>query len=121
MSDSMVEFLERNLDSYLADLRFLSGIDCGTENKAGVDQAQAWLEAKLVELGFTVDRNPQERWGDDLIARRAGEGRAKVMLLGHADTVYPDGTAAARPMTIVGDKVLGPGTCDMKAGILAGL
>jgi glutamate carboxypeptidase len=43
------------------------------------------------------------------------------MMLGHADTVYPDGSAAARPMKIVGDKVLGPGTCDMKAGILAGL
>ena len=121
MSDPILIYLETHLDDYLADLRHLTGIDCGTENKEGVDQVQAWLETRLADAGFTVTRNPQERWGDDLIARRRGDGRAKVMLLGHADTVYPDGTAAARPMTIQGDKVLGPGTCDMKAGVLAGL
>lgn len=121
MSDLILDFLESSRDEYLADLRHLTGIDCGSENKAGVDQVQAWLEAKLTAVGFTVERNPQTRWGDDLIARRAGSGGAKVLLLGHADTVYPDGTVATRPMTIAGDKVLGPGTCDMKAGILAGL
>ncbi len=43
------------------------------------------------------------------------------MLLGHLDTVYPDGTAAARPMRYDGNKILGPGVCDMKGGLLAGL
>jgi glutamate carboxypeptidase len=43
------------------------------------------------------------------------------MLLGHADTVFPVGTAAARPLSIVGNKIMGPGACDMKAGLLAGL
>ena len=43
------------------------------------------------------------------------------MLLGHSDTVFPLGTAAERPVTIDGDKLLGPGTCDMKAGLLTGL
>jgi glutamate carboxypeptidase len=43
------------------------------------------------------------------------------MLLGHADTVYPAGTAAQRPLTIAGNKILGPGTCDMKAGLLTGI
>ena len=43
------------------------------------------------------------------------------MLLGHADTVFPVGTAAARPMSIHGNKIMGPGTCDMKAGLLTGI
>ena len=33
---------------------------------------------------------------------------ARVLLIGHADTVYPEGTAAARPLTFVGDRLLGP-------------
>ncbi len=43
------------------------------------------------------------------------------MLIGHTDTVYPDGTAAARPLRFEGAKIIGPGTCDMKGGLLVGL
>jgi glutamate carboxypeptidase len=121
MPDPIVSYLEDHLDRYLDDLRHLAGIDSGTDDKAGVDAVQGWLEDNLREAGFAVERNRQERWGDDLIARRQGSGRARVMLLGHADTVYPRGTAAARPLTLVGDRLMGPGTCDMKAGLLTGL
>ncbi|MEA2514756.1 MAG: glutamate carboxypeptidase [Thermomicrobiales bacterium] len=121
MPEPIVSFLEDHRDEYLTDLRHLAGIDSGTDDKAGVDAVQGWLEERLRAAGFSVERNRQEQWGDDLIARRHGTGRAKVMLLGHADTVYPKGTAAARPVTLVGDRLKGPGTCDMKAGILTGL
>jgi glutamate carboxypeptidase len=121
MADPIVAYLAAHQGDYLSDLRLLAGIDSGTANKAGVDAVQAWFESQLRETGFAVERHRQERWGDDLLARRRGDGRAKVMLLGHADTVYPDGTAAARPVTLVGDRLMGPGTCDMKAGLLAGL
>lgn len=43
------------------------------------------------------------------------------MLLGHSDIIFPLGTVARRPLKIKGDKILGPGTCDMKAGLLVGL
>jgi glutamate carboxypeptidase len=121
MSDPIVSYLEAHLDDYVADLRRLAGIDSGSYDKAGVDRVQTWLEDALRSMGFTVERNRQEAWGDDLIARRRGSGRARIMLLGHADTVYPPGTAAARPVTMAGDRLLGPGTCDMKAGLLTGL
>jgi glutamate carboxypeptidase len=49
------------------------------------------------------------------------DGKRRILLLGHADTVYPRGTAVLRPVTAVGDKLIGPGTCDMKAGLLTGL
>ncbi|MBS1251043.1 MAG: Carboxypeptidase G2 [Anaerolineales bacterium] len=55
------------------------------------------------------------------MGRLTGNGEAHIMLMGHLDTVYPDGTAAARPMQIEGDRILGPGVSDMKAGLLTGL
>ncbi|MBW3633831.1 MAG: M20 family metallopeptidase [Chloroflexi bacterium] len=121
MSDPILTYLWQHLDEYVADLRHLSGIDSGTDDKVGVDAVQDWLQARLQALGFSVERRPQERWGDDLVARGIGAGRARILLLGHADTVYPRGTAAMRPVTMCGDKLIGPGTCDMKAGLLTGL
>ncbi len=121
MSDPILTYLQQHVDEYVDDLRHLSGIDSGTDDKAGVDAVQDWLQARLQALGLSVERRPQERWGDDLVARGEGEGRARILLLGHADTVYPRGTAALRPVTMAGDKLIGPGTCDMKAGLLTGL
>ena len=72
--------------------------------------------------GSTVERFPQEAFGDDLVARRRGLGRGRIMLLGHADTVFPHRhRRRAAVMAIAGDRIKGPGTCDMKAGLLAGI
>ena len=120
-TQSIVSFLENRLDVYLDDLRTLVSIDSGSYDKAGVDAVNDWLEDKLSKLGCRVERPPQAKFGDDLLARRHGQGRGRILLLGHSDTVFPVGTAAARPMKIEGDKVLGPGTCDMKAGLLSGI
>ena len=121
MGDAIITYLDQHLDDYIADLYHLSAIDSGTDDKAGVDAVQDWFQEELGDLGFTVERRPQERWGDDLVARGVGNGRARILLLGHADTVYPRGTAVERPVTESGDKLIGPGTCDMKAGLLTGL
>ena len=121
MADLIVDYLERNLEAYVEDLRYLAGIDSGTYDKAGVDAVQTWFETKFTELGFATERKPQEQWGDDLLARKHGSGTGRVLMIGHADTVFPAGTAAERPLSFDGDKILGPGTCDMKAGLLTGL
>src|SRR5262249_15967118 len=40
------------------------------------------------------------------------------VLLGHHDTVFPEGTAAARPFRIDGSRCYGPGVADMKGGLV---
>lgn len=40
-----------------------------------------------------------------------------VLLLGHLDTVWPLGTLERMPFMVAADRVSGPGTFDMKAGI----
>jgi glutamate carboxypeptidase len=117
----LAAFLAARLDAYLADLRALVSLDSYSYDRDDVNRVVDWLAARLASLGFTITRFPQEAAGDDLLATRTGTGRGRVVLLGHSDTVFPHGTTATRPMTIVGDKILGPGTCDMKAGLLAGI
>jgi glutamate carboxypeptidase len=121
MTNTIVTFLENKVESYLADLRALVSLDSGSRDQRGVNAVQDWLEARLARLGFRVERFPAPAMGDNLLATLAGSGQGRVMLLGHSDTVYPAGTATRRPLTLQGDKILGPGTCDMKAGLLAGL
>jgi glutamate carboxypeptidase len=52
-----------------------------------------------------------------LHAALRGAGRVRVALLCHHDTVFPLGTAAARPFRRDGARCFGPGVADMKGGI----
>jgi len=119
--NEIAAFLEQSHMGFLDDLAVLVGRDCGTYNKAGVDAIGAWVDARCKLWGWEVERFPLEKFGDCLLARLRGDGSGRLMLSGHLDTVYPDGTAAARPIHLEGARLLGPGTCDMKAGVLAGM
>ncbi len=106
---------------FLADLGELAAIDSGTHTPQGVNRVVDWLEARFKRLGWPAERLPAGEYGDCVAARAEGQGAARLLLIGHMDTVYPPGTAAARPVTVEGDVLRGPGTCDMKAGVLAAI
>ena len=42
-------------------------------------------------------------------------------MLGHLDTVYPIGTIAKMPFRVAGGRAWGPGTFDMKGGLVLAL
>jgi glutamate carboxypeptidase len=46
---------------------------------------------------------------------------ARLLLLGHLDTVWPAGSLARLPCTIDNDRLTGPGCFDMKTGVVQGL
>src|SRR5919197_4843660 len=51
--------------------------------------------------------------GDHLVAELDGAGEL-LLLSGHTDTVWPEGTLATMPFRVDGDRAYGPGTYDMK-------
>jgi glutamate carboxypeptidase len=110
------------LPDFLRDLERLVSVDCGSYTKAGVDEVGAWTGARLAELGARVERHPSAELGDTVVGTFEGpaDGPA-VLLIGHLDTVFEPGTAAARPFTIRDGRAHGPGVSDMKAGLLGGL
>jgi glutamate carboxypeptidase len=120
------EAVQARLPRYLAELETLVNIDCGSYTAAGVNRIADRVAAFLAELGAEVERIPhaaapgETQLGDLVIGRLAGDGPRRL-LIGHMDTVFDDGTCAARPFRVQGDRALGPGTSDMKGGLLAGL
>ena len=109
------------MDAYLDDLRTLTAIDSGRDHKAGGDQINDWLIGRLRQIGCEIERYPQHEVADNFVAKLKGDGSGRILLLGHSDTVFAKGTAAERPLIVDGNKVLAPGSCDMKAGLLSGL
>lgn len=112
-------YLERTEPQALALLEELVNINSFTSNAAGVNQVQDRIEAVLKPLGVLVERHPRPGLGDILIGRTgASKTISPVLLLGHADTVYPPGTEPSR-FRRDGLDAVGPGTMDMKGGLVA--
>jgi glutamate carboxypeptidase len=105
-------------DAYLSDLERIVNIDSGTFDRDGVNEAGAYLRAILTDLGCEITMHPHDELGDNFVATLKGTGTRRLMLLGHFDTVYPEGTTAERPFTIRDGKGFGPATMDMKGGMI---
>jgi glutamate carboxypeptidase len=114
---ALVAYVAQREGEWVALLRDLVNLDSGTLDKSDVDRVGRLLADQVAALGFAVQRVPQERYGDHYVARKPGRGDRRLLLLGHFDTVWPRGTAAARPFTISGDRATGPGVYDMKGGL----
>lgn len=91
--------------------------DCGSGNKAGVDSVGQDIRRFLEPLGFMVRFHEYEKAGNMLVAEYGDMTKPFVILTGHMDTVFADGTAAERPFTVQDGRVTGPGVLDMKGGI----
>ncbi len=119
--EAVETYVQGHLEQYLKELSELCAIDSGTHYKEGVDEVGLYLAGRMRGLGMDVTVFEQERWGNDIYGVLKGEGQGTVLLLGHMDTVYPVGTAAARPVRVEDDKVYGPGVSDMKGCILSAI
>ncbi len=116
-----LSFLESALPQFLDDLATLVNVDCGTFTKDGVDFCGDWVNARGQAWGWDMEYFPQRKFGNAYLARLRGKGVARILLLGHLDTVYPKGVAAERPLRQEGNKLVGPGVGDMKSGVLVGM
>jgi glutamate carboxypeptidase len=116
------EIVQEELPAYLEDLATLVNVDCGSYTKAGVDQVGRWTGRFLERLGAEVTYHLHPTLGDTVVGQLAGTpGGPRVLLIGHLDTVFPEGTARERPFRVEGGRGYGPGVTDMKSGLLAGL
>jgi glutamate carboxypeptidase len=120
------DVVARKEPAFLAGLEAMVNVDCGSYTPDGVNAIADRCEEMFRDGGWEVERRSHvssegdPRLGDLVIGRITGDGGPNVLLVGHMDTVFDDGTVAERPFRIEGSRAFGPGVSDMKGGLLAG-
>jgi glutamate carboxypeptidase len=93
-------------------------------DKAAVDRFGAMVAREWRRRGAVVKILRQRLRGDHLRIEwphASGRGDGQILVLGHLDTVYPIGTIAKMPFGVRGGRAWGPGTFDMKGGLVMAL
>jgi glutamate carboxypeptidase len=122
-----VERAEQSMPALLDDLKSIVNIDSGTFTKAGIDRVGAYLKERFNDFGFSTSFETQAEYGNHLVATHNGQNPKgpRLLLIGHIDTVFPEGEAQRRPFALAwreGRRIAtGPGVLDMKSGVLMGM
>ncbi|TWI56321.1 M20 family metallopeptidase [Halalkalibacter nanhaiisediminis] len=113
-----MDVLSKESDMLLL-LEKLVNIDSGSKNKAGVNKVGQELIPYFQDLGYVIEVIPQEEVGNHLIIRHPKQRHASILIVGHMDTVFEEGTVTKRPFTIKDRRAYGPGVIDMKASLVS--
>ena len=108
--------VESGLELLLSDLATWVDVDTPGGDLEALDGLARVLAGVCERYGLEPElvASPAGRY---VHAALRGPGRGRVALLCHHDTVFPLGTAAARPFRRDGGRCCGPGVADMKGGI----
>ncbi|WP_453993180.1 M20 family metallopeptidase [Bacillus nitroreducens] len=121
MEENIVQFLKDKETEMVEVLKSLVELESPSHDKEAVDQVGKEVQ-KLYEkyIGGSIKIFQDNNFGDHL-RLEFGEGEEQILILTHMDTVWPKGTLEDLPFRIDGDKLYGPGSFDMKGGIVQGL
>jgi len=110
---SIAERAERELEALVA-------VSSPSGDLGGAEEAAA-VCAALLPPSARIERHDSSTPGNapDLVARLEGAGERRLLLLGHIDTVI--GHESHHPLRREGERLYGPGTTDMKGGVVLAL
>ena len=121
-ADSLASLLASG-ESILEDLKAFVELESPSDDKARTDRFGEYLAGFVrSKMDAHVETLKQPTFGNHIrveIGPRNGE--RPILMLGHFDTVWPAGTLAGMPFKIDGPLAYGPGTLDMKAGLVLGI
>jgi len=99
------------------ELEALVSVSSPSGDVPGAEEAVS-LCAAFAPAGAELERVPcsTKGYAPDLILRLTGTGSARLLLIGHLDTVVSN--ESHRPLERTGDRLVGSGTVDMKGGVV---
>jgi glutamate carboxypeptidase len=112
--------------AYPEQLKLLESVvdvDSGTGDADGGKKVGAIFIPRLQAFGASVKTFPAEAPGlpDNIVATVTGTGTAKILMIGHLDTVFGPGTVAKWHYHVAGNRAMGPGVGDEKGGVVEGI
>ncbi len=118
-TDAILQFMAERSRDMLATLRQLVEHESPSSNKAAVDRCLDALTARAEALGGRTRRHRSAEFGNHLQSDFGPSGRnaGRLLVLGHADTVWDAGTLKRMPFRVKDGRLYGPGVFDMKSGL----
>jgi glutamate carboxypeptidase len=122
--DLILNYLQNEQNSMLAMLRRFVEAESPSTDKASVDRFGVMVGNVARRMGGRVRFYDSCCSGNHLRAEFRFDSRpavGQILLLGHLDTVWELGTLRRMPFRIVQGRAFGPGSFDMKSGIVSGM
>jgi acetylornithine deacetylase/succinyl-diaminopimelate desuccinylase-like protein len=115
----ILKLAELETPQVLASLQELTRHDSGTGQAEGLLKVVEWIEQFGHQLGAKSERiTPFANVvGPNVALVFKGQGKRKLLMIAHMDTVYPPGTASAKGFRVEGSRAIAPGIADDKGGI----
>lgn len=103
----------------IASLQDMVRIESGSDDTAGVAQMAKYCEGRLRQLGASTRLIPRSDGGPTSLVEGVftGNGKLRIALIAHMDTVYRQGILKTEPYRREGNQLYGPGIADDKGGI----
>jgi glutamate carboxypeptidase len=107
-------------------LQTLVETESPSHDRDAVNRVGTIVAGETSKLGAQVEIISNQQTGDHILSRFQPstsnlEPSKPILILCHMDTVFPLGTLAKMPYREADGKIFGPGTLDMKAGIVISL
>lgn len=120
----LLQLLRPRVNGMLAMLEKIVKAESPSLEKAAADRCAMLIASEWRRRGAKTELLAQKHRGDHIravVSGHAKESDGQLLILGHYDTVYSRSTLAKMPYRVRGGKAYGPGTFDMKAGIVQAL
>lgn len=116
-----ITYMEQAIPRFIQDLQRLCLTESPSDDTHGLNEMADQLATLLQQVGMQTSVVEHSR-GNAVVGTLTGNNPTgpTCLLLGHHDTVHPVGVASSRTY-LDGETFYGPGTVDMKAGLLQGI
>ena len=117
LSADLLARLRPRTGDILALTAELVAIESGSYDAPNVTHVGELWGKRWKSIGFEERARPLEGRGPQRSFHLRGKGKGKLVILGHADTVWPAGSQPDWKFHQDGEHAYGPGVGDMKGGL----